>query len=322
MAKSKPPPLRYDKFVEVLRPDPKSTPKLVVLEGYVGQSSEDGNFRLYSDDALCNYIEIPINAVLHAEANTSEQNPLGGSKIWVKADTVYTAGPADAEVREKGTFLQGSLYNRYTGRIPGAGQVNIPSFRPGCTINVIDCLPHSEACPSEYMTACVSKLYLCPVSINPRCFADYYSRQCFYQLRQAAPQSVQFCGTPDILPPQSLAVPCDETVFINCQRTVSPKECPNGRTCRETCQGPYCLVNTDIKTCKPQPTKEPECTLNPEICRTCVRTCNEPDCLRPSDPRTCIVGTVPGGPACRVEAGGSNYRTPGYGYGTFNPYQY
>ena len=114
--------IRFDEFIKAVRPDPKSTTPLVMLTGYIGESSEEGHIRMYEGSNLARFFEIPESAILHAEPNTKEEDPLGGSKIWVKADTVFIYGDPNQELRPKGSFLQGSLYDSYV-QYPGGPNI-------------------------------------------------------------------------------------------------------------------------------------------------------------------------------------------------------
>jgi hypothetical protein len=105
--------IKYDAFVKAVRPDPKSTEQTVYLEGFIGESSLPDHFRLYTDASLNDFVEIPTNAVVHSVANTKEESALGGSKLWVKKDAIYTYGNPAMTNRPQGSFLEGDLYQGY-----------------------------------------------------------------------------------------------------------------------------------------------------------------------------------------------------------------
>ena len=100
--------VHQDEWIKAVRPDPKETSdQMVVLEGYIGQSSVDGHIRVYTDETLGNFIEIPeSDIVYHIEIKDST---LGGSRLWVNADTIYTYGDPKEKRRPKATFLSGDL---------------------------------------------------------------------------------------------------------------------------------------------------------------------------------------------------------------------
>src|SRR6476620_10128918 len=74
--------IRYDAFIRNVRPDPANTEQLVLMQGYVGESTSADKLRLYSDASLGSYVEIPIDDVVHSIPN--DDDPLGGSTMWVR----------------------------------------------------------------------------------------------------------------------------------------------------------------------------------------------------------------------------------------------
>jgi hypothetical protein len=100
--------IRYDEWVKSIRPDPKDVSDLyVVVSGFIGVSSVSGHVRLYTDEALNNFIEIPENEIVH---NIElKDSTLGGSKLWVNSDAVFIYGDPKEKRRPKSSFLQGNL---------------------------------------------------------------------------------------------------------------------------------------------------------------------------------------------------------------------
>jgi hypothetical protein len=82
-------------FVDRLVPDPNNVPDVMLLYGYLGASSEDGHERLYLSPDLANYVEIPESAILHRMAAPREQDPNGGTTLWVRKDAalIYKMAP-------------------------------------------------------------------------------------------------------------------------------------------------------------------------------------------------------------------------------------
>jgi hypothetical protein len=102
----------FDDFVARLVPDPKDSPDLLLLSGYLGASSEEGHVRLYQDEELSRYIEIPLEAVRHAQALTPEQSSLGGSLVWIERKAEVMHGKAGAEPGAA-SFLEGWIKDEY-----------------------------------------------------------------------------------------------------------------------------------------------------------------------------------------------------------------
>ncbi|MFN0037062.1 MAG: hypothetical protein ACKVUS_18560, partial [Saprospiraceae bacterium] len=120
MATTKGQGVRRDAFVKNVRPDPKSTEELVLLQGYIGDSDIPGHVRVYSDPVLSDFIELPEQDILYAEPVSTEEDPLGGSRLWVKQTTVFTAGDPNHANRIKSSFLEGDIVKAFgdTAKIP------------------------------------------------------------------------------------------------------------------------------------------------------------------------------------------------------------
>ena len=172
--------IQYDAFVKAVRPDSKVTESTVFLEGFIGESSLADHFRLYSDASLNDFVEIPTDAVVHSIANSKEESALGGSKIWVKKDAIFTYGNPAMDNRPQGSFLDGDLYQGYMDNMyqadatagggnmgnMGGGFENMAS-RPLCAP-----FPQTVLCPvaSRFIVCitkvCPSKLF-CPTKFCP-----------------------------------------------------------------------------------------------------------------------------------------------------------
>lgn len=83
-------------FVQQIVSDPKNVPDLMLLNGYLGASSEEGCERLYLSPDLSSYVEIPGTAILHRAALPTEQDSNGGVTLWVRKDAAlqYKMAPA------------------------------------------------------------------------------------------------------------------------------------------------------------------------------------------------------------------------------------
>ncbi|MBC7776572.1 MAG: hypothetical protein H7246_14150 [Phycisphaerae bacterium] len=113
--------IRRDAFIRSVRPDPKSNDELVMLQGYIGDSDLDGHLRVYSDPALSDFIELPERDVLYCDPVNTDEDPLGGSRLWVKKTTVFTTGDPRHANRVKSSFLEGDIlraFGNQGGNIP------------------------------------------------------------------------------------------------------------------------------------------------------------------------------------------------------------
>jgi hypothetical protein len=172
--------IQYDAFVKAVRPDSKATESTVFLEGFIGESSLADHFRLYSDASLNDFVEIPTDAVVHSIVNSKEESTLGGSKIWVKKDAIFTYGNPAMDNRPQGSFLDGDLYQGYMDNMyqadastgsenmgaMGGGFENMAS-RPLCAP-----FPQTILCPiASRIIICVTRIcpskLICPTRFCP-----------------------------------------------------------------------------------------------------------------------------------------------------------
>ncbi len=100
--------LKVDAFVAVLKPNPNSTDKLHYLQGFVGESDQEGTVRVYTDETLNDYMDLQSGDIAHAVARSKEENPLGGYHLWMKQDAKYAYGE-----RPEASFLDGDSMNQY-----------------------------------------------------------------------------------------------------------------------------------------------------------------------------------------------------------------
>lgn len=113
MAEQEKPRFEYDDWVGAVRPDPRNTDKLTLLQGYIGKSSEAGHIRVYSDESLNNFVEVPEDAIVYAQKVSESESALGGSKLWLRSDSVVTYGDPKSANRPKSTFLEGDIMQQY-----------------------------------------------------------------------------------------------------------------------------------------------------------------------------------------------------------------
>jgi hypothetical protein len=94
MAASK---LRYDDFVSHVQPDPAKPESTIMLSGFVGHGPE-GHARVYPDPTLGAWYDIPEGDIIHSMPIADSK--LGGSYIWVRANSEIKPGSAAASTTE------------------------------------------------------------------------------------------------------------------------------------------------------------------------------------------------------------------------------
>ncbi|MBI1227761.1 MAG: hypothetical protein GC192_21180 [Bacteroidetes bacterium] len=150
--------LKLDGFVASVRPDPKSNEQATLLQGYLGKSSEAEHVRVYFDEELNNFVDVPKADILHCVSNDRSENPLGGSRIWVKKSTVVIFGDPASANRAKSSFLEGDLISAYDNMVLGGQKVPEIYLTKICTI-----------LRTAATVCCPSKLIACQASIKSPC---------------------------------------------------------------------------------------------------------------------------------------------------------
>jgi hypothetical protein len=79
--------MRKDAFVAALVKNPAEPPQIVELRGFLGDSSKEGFTRLYFSSDLATFLDLPDADILHSVELPKEQSPLGGSVVWVLAES-------------------------------------------------------------------------------------------------------------------------------------------------------------------------------------------------------------------------------------------
>jgi hypothetical protein len=163
---------------------------------------------VYFDNELNDFVEVPKADILYSLPVDKSENPLGGSRIWVKKATVVTMGDPSAANRAKSSFLEGDLISAY-GNLGIAGQAGIPLEVTTGTIGTIGggvtftinasnlptcpsvgngaCITNNAPCPSVF--ACPSRIVVCNFTrlatpclrtiVNPTCLQTCNKPSCF-----------------------------------------------------------------------------------------------------------------------------------------------
>ncbi|MBC7776571.1 MAG: hypothetical protein H7246_14145 [Phycisphaerae bacterium] len=216
--------VRFDAFVENARPDPKSTEKLVLLQGYIGKSDLNGHIRVYSDPELSDFIELPEKDICYADPISTEEDPLGGSRLWVRKTTVFTAGNPNQANRVKSSFLEGDIMRAF------GDTVNIPTVvLPIVAPTIVGAICHATSKPKS----------CCDTKFGSPCLQTQFQPSCLRTCHQ--PSCFQTCHQPS----------CFQTCFQpSCERTCHQPSCEMTcfqLSCEMTCHQPMC--NIPSRTC-------------------------------------------------------------------------
>lgn len=142
--------IHEDDFVSKVVKDPKQPPDTLLLNGFLGKSSEDGHVRLYFDPELKSYVEIPQDAILHSQEISKESSPLGGHHVWINPNAELIHGRVGPQ-RTKAKFFEGPLGAAAAG-MGAAAQPAMPYTLACFTVpvhcgrtNPPHCFPHLTA---------------------------------------------------------------------------------------------------------------------------------------------------------------------------------
>ncbi len=91
--------------------DPSDSTQLVVLDGYIGDSTHPDHVRIYLDSRLNRYIDVPEAAVRH-QADIAGSTPAGAQRIWLDPDADIKTAPQTMSAR----FLEGNVTQTYAAR--------------------------------------------------------------------------------------------------------------------------------------------------------------------------------------------------------------
>lgn len=144
--------LKQDALVEKLVGDPTKPPDVQILVGFLGRSSEAGNWRLYLTPQLDSYVEFSAEDVVHTQPLASAQSAIGGTMVWLRQDA--TLKHTRTGTRQMQTnFVQGDIMSSFMAG-PGVqemalgGPADIGGWRRRCRPQI------SYACNSFFIFPC------------------------------------------------------------------------------------------------------------------------------------------------------------------------
>ncbi|MDB5241781.1 MAG: hypothetical protein JWP57_2406 [Spirosoma sp.] len=197
---------QLDDWVGAVRSDPRNMDQLTMLQGYLGASSEAGHIRVYSDDSLNTFVEVPEEAILYSVKMAPAESSLGGSKLWLRADAVITFGDPKLANRPKSTFLEGDIMQQY-GASP-AGQTDMTQMAGAMG-------GQGDTTGQRVQAMATNLQVFCP----PQATLAAHASVCL------------------ICPPSRVVICPPKTVIASCFRTIC-----NLLTCRRTLCGPQSCI--------------------------------------------------------------------------------
>jgi hypothetical protein len=151
--------VKKDDWVKKIVSNLQEIPAIKIISGFIGDSLKEKHIRVYSDIKLETYIEISIDDVLHSRERTFEENPDGGSILWVNnaSNVVVKSNSAN------NNLFEGNLANQY---LKNAADANLkwdwPTDETFCHRTCdgqIGCGPHPK--PSRTHDPCTTPEFGC-----------------------------------------------------------------------------------------------------------------------------------------------------------------
>jgi hypothetical protein len=236
------PDFKYDDFVSRIVSDPNNPPDALLLTGYLGKSSDQGYIRLYLDEELSDYVELPESGVLYAQEMSKEDSPLGGSYVWIQRNAQVIQGPVGPN-RMTASFLSGRIQRQQLV----AAQP--PAAPPG------PALPITVGGP-----ACRTDIGPCPTDVGPRC--TQFGPRCRTDFlpcpTEGGPQCPPTAPDPRCPPPTAPDPRCPPPTAPDPR--CPPPTAPDPRCPPPTAPDPRCPPPTaPDPRCPPQTAPDPRC---------------------------------------------------------------
>jgi hypothetical protein len=231
--------------------DPSQPQETLLLQGFMGASSQPDYTRVYSDLSLSSYVDVANNDIIHIEPLPKEQSPMGGAYIWVKKETDVLPATGTGTLGAKAKFLEGPIATETTSAPKPAPDLpkTIPIVACHPTIVVAACAPSAVLanCPTRIIAQCppVRTAVACAPSVFELCvtmtgpcvagtgLACRLPDPTIGQQTQQVPEVQQQFGAAAVVlqPPTGN---CPRSSFLSCQpqsATCPTQHCPTERIC-------------------------------------------------------------------------------------------
>jgi hypothetical protein len=160
-------------LVEALASDPNQPPKPATrLFGFPGPAADSKSTRLWLDEELSSYVDVPDEAILHSQTLAEDR----GTLLWVDPAATLTHGASGAQ-EVQAEFLGGAIAQRNLAGAPapapGALEATIATVctrtQTQLTLARTICNPtEGPPCGPSFNVPCVSKWIVC-ISVNIPC---------------------------------------------------------------------------------------------------------------------------------------------------------
>lgn len=160
-------PLTQDSLINHLSQEAGKLTPTIQLTGWLGRGPQEGTWNLYLNPKLDEYVQFTEQDVVHSQPVSAEYSPLGGTVVWLNANTPVrhvTVAPLQAEA----DFLSGSIASTYlAGALSSLPASRTGRVQPAALTAGVNCSanPHIPACAPPTQNCYYTKVY--PCSIEP-----------------------------------------------------------------------------------------------------------------------------------------------------------
>jgi hypothetical protein len=152
-------------LVEALASDPSKPPgRATKLFGLPGPATDADSTRLWLDDGLTTYVDVPSDAILHSQTLENDR----GTVLWVDSTATLTYSSTRSQ-EVQADFLGGKIAERnLAASAPPPGSIAMAALSRRGPLSIVDppCLApitlDQQECPS-FLIDCTTPVLPCPV---------------------------------------------------------------------------------------------------------------------------------------------------------------
>jgi len=111
--------IALDELPKRLIVDGKKVTDVIMVNGFVGEGTEDDNITFYLDPLLNSSVVIKVEDIIHDVNITKTHSAIGGTIIWIKNASTYLQGNTSQAQQDAQQFFQGDIYQQYANTAKG-----------------------------------------------------------------------------------------------------------------------------------------------------------------------------------------------------------
>ena len=108
--------VKVDELVKQLVINGKKPTNIMMVYGFVGESTQKDMITLYLDPTLQSSFEVKEEDILHAVKVTKTHTVIGGTILWIQNASTYTHQNISQSQQNAERYFQGEIYEQYITR--------------------------------------------------------------------------------------------------------------------------------------------------------------------------------------------------------------